>query len=168
MSLEIKSVKDSIVAKLKSRKQKTELSPQAEAVVETFVEVLNDLIGKKKQKTDAPDAAFQDPTRRFTDEWGRRWERRFGGHYKFNGVADAKAARELLKIHSQERLLEMAARAWDKPEEFNCKHAITLRGFASRFNEIRAAVGAVNGAKRESHLTAAGVDTRTGERVFMP
>lgn len=93
------------------------------------------------------------PARVLTDMWVSGWEARFGGPYKFNGAADGKAAVELVKLYPPERLMEMARKAWDKSAtEFNCKHSLTLRGFASRFTEIRGEIGAVNGHSRPAGI----------------
>jgi len=100
----------------------------------------------------APDAILSKaPLRQLTDKFKEEWQQRFGGPYKFNGAADGKAADDLLKLGlTVEQILGVAKKAWNKPEEFNCKHAMTLRGLHSRFNEIRGEVGALNGSVKKS------------------
>lgn len=78
------------------------------------------------------------PKRQLTDGWVAAWSVKFGAAYKFNGAADGKAADSLLALNlTPEQILDVAKSAWEKPLLFNCKQATTLRGLASRFNEIR-------------------------------
>lgn len=126
--------------------------------------------GKETKGASAPDAVESKPKSakpQFTDAWCLEWERRFGGPYDFKGAADGKAADELLKLYPPDELMVMAKKAWDKvATDFNCKHAITIRGFASRFNEIRLEIGAANG--KATGVTAGGIDRATGRRIFQP
>lgn len=150
---------ESIVAdaekRLRVASQKNALSPQAVSVIEAICKAVNDHIAaKKKPVAEAKPIPSKPaaPIRVLTDLFSKEWQQRFGGPYKFNGAADGKAAADLLKLGlTPEQVMAVARRAWEQPEEFNCKHAMTLRGLASRFNEIRAAVRQVNG-----HTTYAG------------
>ena len=143
------------VARLKLGGHKSELSPQAIAVIQAICKSMNELVEKKPKPATVPkvDAAHEIKTtsamRQLTNAFVAAWQVRFGGPYKFNGAADGKAADDLLKLGlTVEQILGVAKKAWNKPEEFNCKHAMTLRGLHSRFNEIRGEVGALNGAKK--------------------
>ena len=76
----------------------------------------------------------------------RLWEAshfaKFQRKYLFNGGKDAKAVAKLLTSTElgHEQLIEIAAKAWDRPTEFNCKQAVTINGFAGRFNEIQSEI----------------------------
>lgn len=136
-------LKASVVSKLEQRKQKAVLSPQAEAVLEVFAETINALIEAKKKPS-------ENAIRQLTDAFVKGWQEKFGGPYKFNGAADGKAAAELIKLKlTPEQVMDVAKKAWERTSDFNCKHAMTLRGLHGRFNEIRQEVGALNGHKRE-------------------
>lgn len=97
----------------------------------------------------APAAKEPAAKRQLTDGWVAGWEKRFGGPYKFEGAKDGKAADALLATGlTVASLLKLAAEAWDNVELFNCKHAMSLAGFASRFNEIRGELIAKRQPKR--------------------
>jgi hypothetical protein len=74
----------------------------------------------------------------FTDLWCSQYEQATGNRYLFQGAKDGQAADRLLasKIPWTE-IFQVANWAWEHPEQFNAKHAASLAGFASRFNEIR-------------------------------
>lgn len=100
----------------------------------------------EKNNTLLPSAKSVSIKRRLTDLWCKSFEEIFGLSYKFDGTRDGKGADALLKVngHTPEELLEIARRAWakkDSAKAFWCKHAVTLSGFASRFNEIRSEIG---------------------------
>lgn len=144
------SIEADAMARLKCGGHKSELSPQAVAVIQAVCKAVNAHIARKAEKPAAPVASM----RSLTDLFSAGWQKRFGCPYKFNGAADGKAACDLLKLGlTPEQVIKVAEAAWAQPEEFNCKHAMTLRGLASRFNEIRAAVRQVKGHKPEMAAT---------------
>ena len=86
--------------------------------------------------------------RQLTDAFVVAWQERFGGPYKFQGAKDGKAADSLLATGlSVAEIISIARSAWARLDEFNCKHAMSLAGLSSRFNEIR---GEVKSAKRKN------------------
>jgi len=106
---------------------------------------------KEKERDGGADAPGLAPKRQLTDGFKAAWEERFKGPYSFQGAKDGKAADVLLATGiSIPDLLCLARKAWERLDEFNCKHAVSLAGFASRFNEIRVEVqngkSKVNGA----------------------
>lgn len=81
------------------------------------------------------------PKRVFTDAWCEAYSAHFGYQYAFSGAKDGAAADRLLKTGvPQPELIRIAKLAWGNPTGFNSKQAVSLAGFASRFNEIRAEV----------------------------
>lgn len=86
----------------------------------------------------------------FIKAWADAYQAAFGVAYLFAGGKDASAVKRLLASGlSGSDLLALAQAAWKKPGAFNCKQAVSIAGFASRLNEIRAEVGA---AKPKSEL----------------
>lgn len=78
--------------------------------------------------------------KQLTDGWCEEWAKHHPGcgPYTFQGAKDGAAAAKLLKTGlTPDQLLAVAREAWKRPEDFNCKQAATLAGFASRFNDIR-------------------------------
>ena len=75
--------------------------------------------------------------------WSAAYEDFYGVSYKVQDGKDGKAADGLLVLKgmSSEQLIEIARKAWNRKDGFNCKHAVSLSGFASRFNEIRGELG---------------------------
>ncbi len=75
--------------------------------------------------------------------WSAAYEDFFEVSYKIQHGKDGKAADSLLALKgaSPEGLIELARKAWEQGGQFNCRHAVSLAGFAARFNEIRAEVG---------------------------
>lgn len=67
---------------------------------------------------------------------------------------DGEAAESLLALKgaSPEGLIELARRSWGRRGEFNGRHAASLAEFATRFNEIRAEVGARREPAKERTL----------------
>lgn len=79
--------------------------------------------------------------RQLTDGWNAAYQEAHQYTYKFGGVKDGRAADDLLKLGlSVDQILSIAAQAWKRPLDFNCKQASSLAGFSSRFNEIRAEI----------------------------
>lgn len=80
--------------------------------------------------------------RLFTDNWMLEFQKSFGVPYKFEGAKDGTAAVSLLKTGiPPENLIKIAKKAWSNQSLFWCKHALTLAGFSSKFNEIRGDIG---------------------------
>lgn len=77
--------------------------------------------------------------KQLTDGWCEQWAKHHPGCGPYNfQVKDGVAAARLLKTGlTPDQLLAVAREAWKRPEDFNCKQAATLAGFASRFNDIR-------------------------------
>jgi len=112
---------------------------------------------KEKTSTENGAVAPTSKIRSLTDQFSSAWAKRFGMPYKFGGAADGKAADELLKLGlSPEEIMAVAIKAWNKPEDFNCKFALSLKGLASRFNEIRAEVGLLNKPKGKNEMRPEG------------
>lgn len=80
------------------------------------------------------------PKRLLTDLWCSEYPKHHGGDgYVFQGPRDGQAADRLLKAgFTPEAAIELARRAWKRPDLFNCRQAATLSGFTCRINEIRA------------------------------
>lgn len=79
--------------------------------------------------------------RQLTDGWCEEWPKHHPGcgPYSFQGAKDGRAADQLLKTGLEPaKILALAVEAWKRPTDFNCKQAVTLAGFAARFNDIRA------------------------------
>lgn len=75
----------------------------------------------------------------FIEKWVIAYENQQGISYKFNGGKDGKAVTSLLALKlTAEQLIEIAVEAWKRPLDFNCRQAVSIAGFSSRFNEIRA------------------------------
>jgi len=96
--------------------------------------------GNGKKVSDSPSASLK---RQFTDLWCSSYEKFFSSKYLFQGAKDGTAADRLLTIETPENLISIARLAWELPNDFDCKHAASLAGFASRFNEIRKRVNFV-------------------------
>lgn len=79
--------------------------------------------------------------RQFTDLWVSKFKETFKTDYKFDGAKDQKAAKGLVAIDEPTVLMEIAQKAWAQREDFNCKHSVSIAGFASRFNHIRSDLG---------------------------
>jgi hypothetical protein len=80
----------------------------------------------------------------FTDLWCERFKAVYGQSYKFDSAKDGKAADSLVKLEgfSPPDLLSIAEKAWNaNGSGFWSKHAVTIAGFASKFNQIRSEVG---------------------------
>lgn len=82
--------------------------------------------------------------------WSAAYEDFFGVSYKVQNGKDGKAADGLLVLKgaSPEQLIEIARKSWNRKDGFNCKHAVSLSGFASRFNEIRGELGLLRKSTR--------------------
>jgi hypothetical protein len=79
------------------------------------------------------------PHTEFIQGWMELYRIAFGRDYVFQGGKDAAQVKRLLVASklTPEQLLAIANGAWQRPEAFNCKQAVTISGFLSRFNEIR-------------------------------
>lgn len=105
--------------------------------------IRDDHIGREKDKRkDIPDASASgvSPHTQFIRRWGVAYEEFHGRPYAFQGGKDASAVKRLLGTArlSPDDLLAVAAAAWALPNLFNCKQAVSIAGFAGRFNEIAA------------------------------
>jgi hypothetical protein len=87
----------------------------------------------RKKKEPNPDHKI------FIDLWSERYVAKFKVPYVFKGGADASAVSRILTASKMTPavLMTIAELAWNKPMEFNCKQAVSIAGFVSRFNEIR-------------------------------
>lgn len=96
------------------------------------------------QKGAVAPAEKSNPTsrkRELTDSWCAAFQSQFRRRYLFQGAKDGKAADKLLTLGmSVSELVAAAQEAWKRPDEFNCKQAVSLAGFACRFNEICAVI----------------------------
>ncbi len=79
------------------------------------------------------------PMRLFTNSWTTAYEAFFKTPYLFQGAKDGTAASKLVKTGIPVCvLIDIARKAWVNPGGFNSKQAVSIAGFAARFNEIRA------------------------------
>jgi len=91
-------------------------------------------------KNEPKDSGAPAPGHRdFVQGWGERYQKKFGRAYVFQGGKDASAVKRLLKAtgKSADLLLAEVERAWGSAG-FNCKQAVSISGFVSRYNEIQA------------------------------
>ncbi len=76
----------------------------------------------------------------FVDKWCVEYQTRLKAPYIFNGAIDGKAVNKLLTIVKDnvtvDDVLSVAYEAWENPDGFWCKQAVTIAGFASKFNNI--------------------------------
>ena len=79
------------------------------------------------------------PEKNLCSLWVAAYQAHFGTKYLFQGPKDMMACKRLVGIESPERLVELAKEAWKKPDGFDTKQAVSIAGFASRYNQIRAA-----------------------------
>lgn len=85
----------------------------------------------------------------FRSTWNKEYLTKFGHAYVPKGEADDKGLDKLLShVQDVKKLIDIAKKAWDLPDDFNCKMAVTISGFCSRFNEIRATV-----FKQKNHVS---------------
>lgn len=99
--------------------------------------------GEGEQKKNSAERV-PDGTKTFISEWAKAWEEMFKERYVISWGKDGAAAKKLLEAQpDQAKLLTIARIAWQQPNCFWCKQAISLQGFAGRFNEIRAAARAI-------------------------
>lgn len=81
------------------------------------------------------------PLSKFNALWKLMYKQDFGVDYVFQG-RDGRAAADLMKFGmSPEELIDIARKAWTMRDKFFCKNAVSLPGFVSQFNSIRAEVG---------------------------
>lgn len=96
------------------------------------------------------------PARELIDGYMAAWESKFGMKYLWHGAADGKAASQLLAMgFTAESIISVAKLAWEHPQDFNCKQAVTMRGLRSRFNEIRIAVDSQKQSEPKEELVIA-------------
>jgi hypothetical protein len=71
--------------------------------------------------------------------WSELYQQQFGRAYSFCGGKDGAAVKRLLNSTGKtpEELVAAATRAWGRAE-FNCEKAVSIAGFAGRYNEIMA------------------------------
>lgn len=121
-------------ASLRERGHKPDkLSHQAVAVIEAMVRGITEELANIK-----PTKPSESIKRQLTDAWGEAYKKRFEGKYVFQGAKDGKGADKLLATGmTNEQLMAIAKRAWEQLDDFDCKFAMSLAGYASRFNEIR-------------------------------
>lgn len=76
------------------------------------------------------------PNQKFREWWIAEYPKHHSTPYMFI-VADAVQAARLIKSGvSANDMIATAAQAWSHPEWFNCKQAVTIRAFVSRYNAI--------------------------------
>lgn len=133
MQIDPERMKRWAVEALKARGQKSELSPQAVAVIEAVAAELSEVLNTQLK----PRKPSESAKRQLTDEWCAAYEFVKGRKYVFDGAKDGKAADKLLATGLPVgEIVALAAKAW-KTDAFNCRQAATLAGFACRYNYIR-------------------------------
>lgn len=73
----------------------------------------------------------------FLDGWEKAYQEFNKEPYPHGGAKDTQAIKRLLLIGPISDLLDTAWEAWKHPDKFNCTHAITIAGFASRYPNIK-------------------------------
>lgn len=73
----------------------------------------------------------------FIDGWAKAFQEHHHEKYLVQGAKDGAAVKRLLQIDTVDNLLDLAWEAWKHPDKFNCKQAVTIAGFASRYNDIK-------------------------------
>lgn len=94
---------------------------------------------QKEENTLSPDTAevVSSPHRVFSNLWVSGYKHALGRKYKFEGARDGKAIKTLLTTGATpEELIEIAKSAWSRIGGFWCKHAATIHGFETQFNNI--------------------------------
>lgn len=88
-----------------------------------------------------PKGATLSLNRKFSDEWCKAYEEKFGGKYAFQGGRDGKAVASLMKFGTPEELIALAKKAWGQtdPQKFwNCiNHSSTISKFLNGLPSIR-------------------------------
>lgn len=97
---------------------------------------------RKEMKRSTPAVAgVVSPHSLFVELWTNAYHNFFQTRYAFNGGKDGAAVKRLLATGCEpNELVEIAVDAWRRPKEFNCKQAVSIAGFSSRFNEIRSEI----------------------------
>ena len=86
----------------------------------------------------------------FIAAWVKSYpEHHSGAAYVVQGGKDGSAVKKLVANLTVEKLMRIAVAAWQNSDEFNCKQAASIAGFASRINEIRAELNAKHARKKE-------------------
>lgn len=106
------------------------------------IEALQSLTRRGAEPEELPPAAkvkATDPNiKLFIDGWYDAYIIFHREKYLVQGGKDASAAKALVSKFTVAELMKTAKEAWKYPDRFNCKQAVTISGFASRYNDIKA------------------------------
>lgn len=95
----------------------------------------------------AEDEKRKSQHKEFIERWCAGYEAKFGAKYAFMGGKDGEAVKKLLAFGFDiDHLMRIAKAAWEHPTGFFCKMAVSLTGFMSRINEIRAELNTMRGS----------------------
>jgi hypothetical protein len=72
----------------------------------------------------------------FEAEWNAAYLEAFHRPYVPQRGKDRGALNRLLPLYPAATILDTARKAWQRPNGFNCKAAVTITGLASRYNDI--------------------------------
>lgn len=112
-----------------------------------------DLPKKAKGKNGTPDPQVK----YFIDLWTDYFREFHKEKYLVQGGKDGAAVKRLLGIDTIDHLLDTAWEAWAYPDKFNCKQAVTIAGFSSRYNEIKLELRTLANNGRPARSQPAGV-----------
>lgn len=136
------------------RKQAAEKAaefPPEKAALDCTQSIRNHQEPSKTEGTSSP--VGESEHSKFIRVWTEEYPNHHGGeNYVFQGGKDGAHVKTLLASGvGIEKLIKIAIAAWKLPLDFDCKSAASISGFASKLNDIRNRLNALQGQKNGSH-----------------
>lgn len=101
-----------------------------------------------------------------TEFWVADYQTDLGQKYVHGGAKDAKGAKKLLAVIGVDEFRTTARAAWKRSDLFNCKQALTICGFAARYNDIRRELGMITPPASGPNSKTITPPVKSGEERF--